>query len=61
MNNKSLLKTNIYRKPHEKLGEHANQSVKDSFGCHVQNGWYSCDEGYGKVIDRFSPANLIAF
>ncbi len=49
MKNKSLLETNVYRKPHEGLGEYTSKHLKDLFDCQIHKGWYSCDEGYGKV------------
>ncbi len=53
MKNKSLLETNVYRKPHEGLGEYTSKNLRDSFNCQIYNGWYSCDEGYGKVYFIF--------
>lgn len=49
MKNKSLLKTNVYRKPHESLGEYTSKKLRDSHNCQIRKGWYSCDEGFGKV------------
>jgi len=49
MKNKSLLETNVYRKPHEGLGEYTSKTLRDLFNCQIHNGWYSCNEGYGKV------------
>ncbi len=49
MKNKSLLETNVYRKPHEGLGEYTSKYIKDLLNCKTLEGWYSCDEGNGKV------------
>ena len=34
MKNKSLLETNVYRKPHEDLGEYNSKNLRDLFNCH---------------------------
>ena len=49
MKNKSLLETNVFRKPHEGLGEYTSKNLRDLFNCQIHKGWYSCDESYGKV------------
>lgn len=49
MINRSLLETNVYRKPHVDLGDDTSQRLRDLHKCQVQDGWYSCDEGQGKV------------
>ncbi len=51
MKNKSLLETNVYRKPHKDLGENTSESLKSQSGCRMHKKWYSCSDGFGKVID----------
>ncbi|CAF1499290.1 unnamed protein product [Adineta steineri] len=50
MINRSLLETNIYRKPHEALGEFSSDDLRKLFNCKIRDKWYSCHEGHGKEM-----------
>ncbi|CAF1590392.1 unnamed protein product, partial [Didymodactylos carnosus] len=51
--NRSLLTTNVYRKPHVKLGEYVTIDLQRLFNCSTHYGWYSCDDSYGKTMIKY--------
>ena len=60
MLNRSLRTTNLWRKPHNYLGEYEEKNIKDLFNCTSYDGWPACDEGNGKEMIRVGSIKSVS-